>query len=62
MSDLQQTQEEYYGWVNEPLAQSIVRTGPKAVLEIGCGSGALGATLKKEIPGLEWDGIELYPN
>lgn len=61
MSDLQQDNQEYYGSINEPLAETILRTKPQAVLEIGCGSGALGARLKSVVPGLQWDGIELFP-
>ena len=62
MSDLQQTREDYYSGVNRELARSVALCLPKRVLEIGCGTGALGSLMKRTLPGLAWDGLEVFPS
>ncbi len=61
MNALQQTNMDYYGQVNLELAEAVGSAKPTQVLEIGCGSGALGGYMKSQNPSLRWDGIEAFP-
>ena len=59
--ELQQKTPDYYGNINAELARAVYRLAPSDVLEIGCGSGAMGAMFKRLNPGVRWDGIEFFP-
>jgi SAM-dependent methyltransferase len=48
----------YYDNVNLDLLNRIP-LGVERILELGCGSGALGAAYKRRNPGCEWIGVEL---
>ena len=50
----------YYGRVNLDLLQ-LIPADASAVLEVGCGAGALGAAWKREHPQTRYYGIEAMP-
>lgn len=54
------TIREYYDRINNQLLDSIPNGLPR-ILEIGCGTGALGAAYKQRNPNSEYVGVELNP-
>jgi SAM-dependent methyltransferase len=48
-------------WVRDHVAASVLGTAPRRILELGCGTGALLATLRQHLPGTEMEGVDLSP-
>ncbi len=48
-------------WVRDRVADSVLRTAPRRILELGCGTGALLATLSHHYPDSEVEGVDLSP-
>jgi 2-polyprenyl-3-methyl-5-hydroxy-6-metoxy-1,4-benzoquinol methylase len=52
--------DRYYGETRPELRELVPRTA-RRILDVGCGAGALGAALKRDLPEAEVIGIEAFP-
>lgn len=52
--------EDYYSH-SRPEVRALIPRSARFVVDVGCGSGAVGAALERDIPGVEVRGIERNP-